>query len=508
MRFKEYVVKNRFVWLLILVFTVICRGEMLLSDSAGIDTVEIMVNPDGMYYSWLGIGRQGLVFLKWITHSMIYNPYVTGVGTILLLVVACILWGYLFVYVSGKENLWGTLFFSGILVSHTILTEQFYFKLQALEIAMAFCLMAVAVLWGHIFARKKRVWALVAAVPLMLIAFSVYQVMNALFLFGAVACFFLYYFFAPEDGEEEKSGKALWMYILRFSLVFLVGFLVNQAITALFFSNADYVNNQIQWGQISFIESIISILGHVKNVALGNNVFYIRTFSLFALLLLVQVIFVLKKSSDKTRYLGALCLILLFMSPFYMSLISGGLTVARSQLVLPFTLAFMGYVVCLFRIEAEKVQKWGRIAAYVICCITLLYQVPYTMRMNHTAELRYDSDVQVAKELIEDVMEYQNETCSRHVVFIGGHEENIGDDLLYGECLGQSILNWDTEVEPKGYYSSMRIANLLELQGAKFKLGSVNETLYSYTVSREMQDWPAEDSIRVVMELIIVRLGE
>ena len=508
MRFKEYAAKNKFVWLMVFLLTLIVRGEMMLSDSVGIDTTEVIVNPQGMYYSWLEIGRQGLVFLKWITGSLVYRPYFVGIGTILLLTVACMLWGYLFVYVSGKENFLGTLFFSGILVSHTILTEQLYFKLQAFEICMALCLMALAVLLGHIFALKKRWWALLASIPLMLIAFSVYQVMNALYIFGAVVCFFLYYFFAVPESEEEKTGKELWMYILRFAAVFLVGFVLNQVITSLFFSKAEYVNNQIQWGQIPFMDSIISILGHVKNVALGVNVFYIRTFSLFAVLLLVQVVYTLKNSKSGARYLGALCLLLLFMSPFYMSIISGGLTVARSQLVLPFTLAFMGYVVCMFRIDSEKGQKVARIAACLIGCLTLVYQVPYTMMLNHTNELRYGSDVQVANALIKDIMEYQNEDCSRPVVFIGGHEEPLGDNRLYGECLGESVLNWDAEVEPKGYHSTMRIVNFMELQGVRFNRGNEDETLYSYKVSREMQDWPAEDSIRLVMDLIIVRLGE
>ena len=222
----------------------------------------------------------------------------------------------------------------------------------------------------------------------------------------------------------------------------------------------------------------------------------------------MQVVYGLKNSKRGAKYLWALCLVLLFMSPFYMSIISGGLTVARSQLVLPFTLAFMGYVVCMFRIDSEKVQKVARIAACLIGCLTLVYQVPYTMMLNHTNELRYESDVQIANALIEDIMEYQNEDCSRPVVFIGGHDEPLGDNCLYGECLGESVLNWDAEVEPKGYHSTMRIVNFMELQGVRFNRGNEDETFYSYKVSREMQDWPAEDSIRLVMDLIIVRLGE
>lgn len=505
MRFKEYVIKNKWIWLLVLLFTLLCRGEMMLSESIGIDTADIIADKDGMYYSWLGIGRQGLVFLKWITGSLVFNTYFVGVGTIVMLTLVCILWGYLFVYVSGKESRIATLFFSGILVSHTILTEQLYFKLQAFEICTALCLMAIVVLCGHMFAVEKRRWAFIISIPLMLIVFSVYQVMNALFLFGAVACFFLYYFFWL---PEEKSGKELWIYILRFAEVFLVGFILNQVSTALFFSNAEYVNNQIRWGQMPFADCILSILTHVKNVALGENVFYIKTFSLFAVILIVQVVFSLKNSKQASKYLGILCLILLFMSPFYMTLIIGGLNVARSQLVLPFTLAFMGYVTCLFKVKGEKLHRILKIAVWCVGCLTLVYQVSYTMKLNHTGELRYESDVQVADALMEDIMEYQNADCSRPVVFIGGHEEPLEDDCLYGDCLGESVLNWDTKVEPQGYYSTLRIVNFMETRGTEFRRGNEDETLYAYKVTREMNDWPAEDSIRLVMDLIIVRLGE
>ncbi len=507
MTFKEHIIKKRFIWLAVLVFTLICRGEMMLSNSVGIDTTEVIVNPDGIYDSWLGIGRQGLVFLKWLTGLWIYNSYVVGIGSILFLSLACILWSYLFAYISGKESPLATLFFSGILVSHTILTEQLYFKLQAFEITLSLCLMAIIILCAHIFAQKKKVVPLLIAIPLMLIVFSVYQVMNALFLFGAVACFFLYYFFDATEQEDYKSNKQLWMYILRFAIVFLIGFILNQGITTLFFSSADYVNNQMLWGQLSFMDSVLSILSHVKQVALGEKIFYIRTFLILAILLLIQVTSILKKTKVNTRYLGVLCSILLLMSPFYMTLFTGGLTVARSQLVLPFTIAFMGYLVCLFVVPSEKMQKWTKVAACIICCVTLICQTTYTLRMNHTNELRYESDVQIANALIQDIMQYQNADCSRPVVFIGGYEEALEDGLMYGDCLGHSVLNWDTEVEPKGYHSTMRIINFMELQGTKFNAAHPDEILYANQLSHEMQNWPANDSIRLVMDLIIVKLG-
>ena len=510
--FTNYVKKNKNLWLWTVIFTFICHGSMMLSNSVGIDTEEIITAREGLYNAWLGIGRQGLVVLKWLSDSLVFSPLFAGVGTLAFTVAACILWCFLFHYVSGKDNLGGTITFIGILVSHTILTEQYYFKLQSMEVAFSFALMAVCLLLSHEFALKVKKRMLFVVFPMMLILFSVYQVFNALYIMGAVICFMLHYFFVvTKAGAEENKAvvKDLWMYILRFAGIFLTGFLVNQLITKMFFTTTGYLSNQIYWGKDTFLECVKNIFENVLRVALGSNIFYTKTFSLYVILICVGVICVLKYTRTKGKVLGILSVLLLFTAPFYMTLLCGGPTVPRAELVMPYTIAFMGYVVFLFGEESSKGKKLVKVLAVCLGILTVYTQTRYTLALNYTDQVRYDSDARVAVSLIDDIMAVQNADCSYPVVFIGAHEEELNASCVYGDCIGRSLFAWDTNVEPYGYHNSKRIIGFMGTMGVDFVRATIEETAVAYQYSSGMEAcWPAEGSIQLTDDIIVVKLSE
>ena len=512
--FADYMKKHKYLWIWTAIFTLICHGSIMLSNSVGIDTAEIITARDGLYNAWLGIGRQGLVVLKVLSGSLVFSPLFAGVGTLAFTVAAFILWCFLFRYVSGKDNPSGTLAFIGIFVSHTILTEQYYFKLQSMEVAISFALMAVCLLLSHIFALEKKKRVLFAVFPMMLILFSVYQVFNALYIMGAVVCFLLHYFFVvmrDETSEENKTlVKDLWLYILRFAGVFLAGFLLNQLITKLFFTRSGYLNNLIYWGNDTFLQCIINIVKNVLRVAVGSNIFYTKTFSLYVILVFAGAVCVLRKyKSPKGKVLGILSVLLLFTAPFYMTLLCGGPTVPRAELVMPFTIAFMGYVVFLFGEEFIKGRKLVHALAVCLGLITVYMQTHDTLALNYTDKVRYDSDVRVAASMIEDIMAVQNAECSYPVVFIGAYEAELNASCVYGDCIGHSLFAWDTNVEPLGYYNSKRIIEFMGTMGVDFKWATQDETAAAYQYSRDIEAcWPAEGSVQLADEVIVVKLSE
>lgn len=510
--FVDYVKKHKYLWLWAVIFTFICHGSMMLGNSVGIDTEEIITAKDSLYNGWLATGRHGLVALKWLSDSLVFFPLFAGVGTLAFTVAACILWCFLFHYVSGKDNLGGTVTFIGILVSHTILTEQYYFKLQSMEVAFSFALMAVCLLLSHQFAIKKKKRLLFGVFPMMLLLFSVYQVFNALYIMGAVVCFLLHYFFivTKADAEENKAAaKALWMYILRFAGVFLIGFLANQLITKLFFTTTEYLSNQIYWGKDTFEECVKNIFGNVLQVALGSNIFYTKTFSLYVLLICAGAACTLKHTRTKGKVLGILSVLLLFMTPFYMTLLCGGPTVHRAELVMPYTVAFMGYVVFLFGEKLNKGKKLVQVLAVCLGIMTVYTQTRYTLALNYTDRVRYDSDVRVAVSLINDIMAVQNADCSYPVVFIGAHEAELNASCIYGDCIGRSIFAWDTDVEPYGYHNSKRIIGFMGTMGVDFVRATIEETAVAYQYSSSMEAcWPAEGSIQLTDDIIVVKLSK
>ena len=103
MNLLDYLKKNRVLWILAFLFMCLCHGTMLMGNAIGIDTEDI-INLQGAFYGgWLTTGRQGLVLLKKLSDNVMFNPQLAGAATLILLTAACILWTYLFTYISKKR---------------------------------------------------------------------------------------------------------------------------------------------------------------------------------------------------------------------------------------------------------------------------------------------------------------------------------------------------------------------------------------------------------------------
>ena len=302
--FYKDIQKKCSLWIVVFLLAVFSHGTMLLGGSIGIDTEDIIALQSAFYEGWLSVGRQGLVFLKWLFGTSIFNPQLAGVMTLLFLTVACMFWTSLFSCISGKSSPLATFIFSALLLVSPMITEQVYFKLQSMEVTFGFCLMAVSlffVYWAAITkVRRKKYLFLLGSVILNIILFSLYQVMVPLFLFGASACFFLYCFF-QEDASAEIMKKLGVFYLIAF----FAGFVLNQTFTIICFSGeTDYLTTQVQWFTQPFIDSLISICRHVKVVLLGEGIYYSKFYPLGCLLLIGIVLYRGRDHKNKAAYRG------------------------------------------------------------------------------------------------------------------------------------------------------------------------------------------------------------
>ena len=80
---KEYFEKYSSRILLMGLFVFLIHGAKLHSGIVGIDTEDIIHIQNDFYGGWLNTGRQGLWFLKWITNSLNFQPYMAGLLTII-----------------------------------------------------------------------------------------------------------------------------------------------------------------------------------------------------------------------------------------------------------------------------------------------------------------------------------------------------------------------------------------------------------------------------------------
>ena len=157
--FYKDIQKKCSLWIVVFLLAVFSHGTMLLGGSIGIDTEDIIALQSAFYEGWLSVGRQGLVFLKWLFGTSIFNPQLAGVMTLLFLTVACMFWTSLFSCISGKSSPLATFIFSALLLVSPMITEQVYFKLQSMEVTFGFCLMAVSlffVYWAAITKVRRK----------------------------------------------------------------------------------------------------------------------------------------------------------------------------------------------------------------------------------------------------------------------------------------------------------------------------------------------------------------
>ena len=409
----------------------------------------------------------------------------------------------LFSCISGKSSPLATFIFSALLLVSPMITEQVYFKLQSMEVTFGFCLMAVSlffVYWAAITkVRRKKYLFLLGSVILNIILFSLYQVMVPLFLFGASACFFLYCFF-QEDASAEIMKKLGVFYLIAF----FAGFVLNQTFTIICFSGeTDYLTTQVQWFTQPFIDSLISICRHVKVVLLGEGIYYSKFYPLGCLLLIGIVLYRGRDHKNKAAYRGSVVgLLMTIATPFYMTVLCAGEPVRRSQMVMPFALAFVAYVLIL--------QKRGnkRAVLLILCMVTGYVQLSNTMRLNYTDSVRYESDVRTAYALMEDLNELGEKAHVYPIVFIGKRPAELNNSCVVGETIGSSFFEQDAEVEPRGFYSTRRMIHFMHVLGGDYHRGDETHALKAAEYSKHMEIWPKEGSIVLQDECIIVKLSD
>lgn len=528
--FVSFIINNRISLIVFLTATLLLHGGMLLGKAIGIDTEALFYYGDDFYQGWLNSGRQGLMLLKIITFTRNFNPYIAGVLTIIMTSVACIMWTYLLYVVTDIDRILANTTFGLIIIAHTIITEQMYFRIQSAEIITGFAFTALAILLeynlltgrsGLIVNRAKLVagrekfkltpgmvicWIIVLLLNIW--CFSIYQVMIPLHIFGCAVVLLLHYLF--------KTEKHPWLLTFKFAGIFLVSFVINEIITLLFFNGSSYLNNQIYWGSSSFATCLYQIASHIIRAAvLGKRIYFAPTFFLMALILLTDIVMYAKANQKKLVY-PIIVAIGCLAAPFYMTILCGGEVVIRSQLVLPFALAFMAYSIMLlvpFIKENNNIsikqKKIITLLGLVLIIVTITEQGVLTLRLNHTDKVRYDADEKLAYSMIKDIDELQNAEKTLPVYFVGNIPAKLDAmSIKTGDVIGYSFFDWDTLPEPYSYHSSLRIIGFMSTLGTTYTEPDTAGMEFACQKAESMANYPQNGSVQRIDDIIIVKLSD
>lgn len=500
------------------------HGAKLFNGSIGIDTEDIIHLQNEFYGGWLDTGRQGLVFLKAILGLVDYNPYFANLVTLIGLALAVISWFALFDYTLHKKSSPFVWIVAGALwISHPILIEQLYFSLQSVEICIGMMLMAFAlfsvVKWSE---EQKYPWFLVSILASML-PFAMYQVFVPMFIMGTVMILLLQ---SIRDLYDGMTFKSLLTRMFPYVVVFGLAFSLNAIITRLFFSSSDYLTSLVAWGHENVANILFAIAKHIIRVFTGyHSVYYNGAFGVLCLVVLVLLIRrgKVQQNSRNSCVRSVLFLfIALCTTPFLLTIICGCEPVVRSQLVLPIVAGGLAYLSIHLLQDGEdcikvvwhKKEVLGRFFVVMVTSVLAVgvwTQTQVTMRLYYTDACRYEHDVAVANDLIirieaEQIINGMEEELP--AFFVGSKSFQGNNACLEGEIIGCSFFDYDTEVEPKYWWSTRRILGFMHTLGKDYEqvgMERIEEALFE---SDTMPEWPAEGCVQARNGMIIVKLSD
>lgn len=515
---KGFIDENKFSWWVMGIFLLITYGIKVFNVSISHDTEAIISAPDFLYGSWYELGRFGLIFLKKILGTYIFNPFAASLLMFVTMVLNGIIWEYLFCWLGRTENaksraayIW---IFPAVFFTSMIMAEQSGFLLQAYEVNVALLMLALALLNLYkLFLDGGGWYQCIPAIVCCIVAFSTYQSFVPLFTAGAAMCFMIVY---DRMASREKGSITFifcWKLIGMLIAVFLISFILYQGLNMMILTGmgkktTSYLTDQILWGTVPVKECIHNILKHVYDVFRGTSIFYPLTYLVvYIAAVLYLIIRIGEKKACYLMYFLAGGFVLL--SPFLMTILMGSTPAARTEILLPFVAGF--FFQYLTEYLADKRGGVGHAcstaAIVAIVCFTM-HQSLFAAKLYYTQYVQYEEDVRLAVKITDRIDQLNlGEYPQEPVVFVGRRipQKNAAvfedQDL---ELIGRSFF----EVCFSSEHGTWVLNHFLDTLGYSYVMPDKEQIAVADKEAADMPVWPDVGSVAVKDGVIIVKLGQ
>lgn len=473
-------------------------GIKLFYYSISIDTEVMLGNGEGQLYSWLSIGRFGLILTKKLLGLMPFNAYVANFFMLCTMLIFSLFLGFLFRFLRFEPNKKSKFefIFSCVFITSPIFAEQFNFALQGFEVALAsFFVSVAAFLVTKWVLDSKNVIHLILGTFLMVWGFASYQAVVFLYISIILSCYYFIYVSKIKNKiilQDEFFKTAVIKYLLTFFCAYLLYFVVNKIIVlALGIKSSSYLSKMILWSKLNFWVCVRSVIGYML-----RGKIYICCSIIF---IIFSVINLFSKNKDKILFI--ISSIFLVLSPFFLAFFLGQGLIARSQFSVQFITALALYFL-LCQIDDKRRLK--NLVIFLSLCLTFVQSYKVSCYM-YTDYMKYQSEVFLANKISTKIDALNLGTIPEYpVVFVGKiHPINTPVELR-GEVIGSSFFEWDNETD---FGSNFRILGFMKSIGYPYKVPNQSEIDRGKKISRAMPVWPNNGAIKFTDNLIVVRLS-
>ncbi|MDE7323302.1 MAG: glucosyltransferase domain-containing protein [Lachnospiraceae bacterium] len=469
---------------------------------------EQLVNNPGSFYNWNEIGRFGLIFVKKIFNLSWYNPYLSGILLLVTLWLSAMAAGYLFYSVDSWFGSAPLGIFILLFLIYPTYVDQFLFQYQAFEVMLAVFFLLVSNWYLVRAVREQNRVAFAASIPLVVVAYGIYQNMVSIQMCLYLGIFLLMLY--DRNAEKNIVRTLIVQDILHF-VITLAGY----AAIAMFFWKAEgnYLGEQIGWSRGIF-ETLRSIFYYFGLLVVSDGVYYTRAYVVCCLIGIISLILLVKRLGRKAFWY-ALGLAGVAVSPLFMSILMGGLIVPRIQMTLPLANAILwlfGFrVVCT---EGKEHWKGGiRALAVLVGGILILMNAAPTMRMFYTRDVIGKADEMTTTVIVKDLGAFPASGAGKPIIF-WGHREALTNPVCSEPdrthaCVFISAYEVQYFFEPKYFFSTYRIIGYWKTLGYDWFCGPTAEMMpLAYEHGADMPAYPCTGYIKEFDDYIIIKLGE
>ena len=500
--FKEYIKDKKVSILAIGIIILMVYGIKLFNLSLSIDNEAAISVSSSIYSSWEGMGRIGIPLIKKIMGLYIYNPYIAMFLMILLQITNCIIYGFIFDFVTSFKKKNSMLLFSLFLISSPILAEQLGFVMQSVEILIGSLCVGISLLFYFKYLNEKKIIYIVFSIVLASISFSIYQAFTTVFITMAIALYILYI------DKKEFDSIYCWKIGLGLLIIFVASYIFYAFFTKIYFyvfnlSSSDYTSGQIMWGKESIVQIIKNLIIYVKQSLFAKKIFY--SYSLLIIYILILINLIVNIVKKRNNYLYFLSFIALLFTPFLMGIILGQIPTVRTELSKVYMIAFS------YMYIFDEINRYDFIYNKIIMLLLSIFmisnQIIISSRLYYTEYVTNIEQYAIATKISGEIQAVCGEySPSESVVFIGSVDLNRNPSCFCKEDLeliGYSFFEVSFSVNQGTYL----IRNYLCTLGYDFTFPTEAEIQFAEKESQKMPCWPNKDSIKKINGIVIVKLS-
>lgn len=512
-QFKQWLYQNDKYIIVNSIIICLLYSSWMFNRVPLIDTM-VFINMPNYTYNWLNIGREGAVLSKLIFQQMYYNPYLATVAGYIFIIIG----GNLFGYIGNRCSKSGGFIWTLVpyMFVSPIFAEQFYFKLQILEMGWAYILCTISVGLNYFIIFKKRRYLYIISFIMMIWSFHTYQTFVITY---AVMVGFAYILLVISAVICEERNDVTWKsLLLEHVIVFGVANVAGSIMTSVFFHSSGYLESTIFWRVESAEACIKNILQHIVLLFSGNkilaflgveydlSIFYTAFYGFFSILVICLMLKEFLFRRNIIYFVTLFATVCIQFAPLLLTIYMGAIPSIRAQLVYPMVLIFNA-ILSFILVSRKRVKyyKYANIIIMVAMIVALWHQTSITLRLIYTDGVRSDEDIRLAESLNIRLMEM--DAVDKPVAFVGGYENKLDVVCVRGHMIGQSVFDMFTEIEPHYAVSTWHTCSEMNAIGIYRNQASDEEVQIARKIAIDMPVWPHKDSVKDVGEFVVVKLG-